>query len=691
VTLKRINLDNEGYTQLVAAARESIAEYCPQWTDYNTHDPGITLIELFAHLTEMQRYFANKSEAASALLRLLGIELRRATPSRVYVRIVRSEEGFSVPVGTPLFAEDIRFETVHPLAFGARHQLLELVSDELGVKVAELTLFAPFGVAPAPGRRFSLFLETPPQPGKVLSLEVALFYPEDFVRNAIDAVHPPRFAELLWEQRVEDGYYPLEAQDSTYGFITDGVVRLSFSKPLAPDEQGRYEIRCTLLSCDYDLAPCIMSLQPSVFVAQQCHTVSEEIDCGSNPAQLAPNTWLASQGEQLLFYEQGQRYTRIQGYEEDASSASGLPVFSIPPECLPPEAQSATAEGRFRLISCMPQDAHRRVLGEAWGFPHARFVVACDGQIILRERFVLLVADSPELACAQRWTLTDNLYVSRPNDTHYLLDEDTGVVSFGDGVHGAMPTGLVFVASLVLTRGVQGNITSNQLNTISFGERSLVLAQTLPSEGGSDTENAQKAIRRSQTTLSHAVTARDVESLVQGIPGLAIRRVRAYRKATASCCDATGAPLAHLLAAPTVLIAVQPMGAGRPLLTATSMRYIRDYLEPYRLAGTEFEVVGVRYARMDVTAELHTRIPGEAARLAIEAVIRSFAEDRADFGAHLEQAELVLRLEALPEVEQVHSVELRTTSGYARRSSSGSISLDESAVIALGTLTVLFG
>jgi hypothetical protein len=687
--LKRIDLDNERYPQIVAAARESIAGYCPQWTDYNTHDPGITLIELFAHLTEMQRYFANKSEAASAFLRLLGIELRRATPSRVRVRIVRGggesvprAEGFSAPVGTPLFAEDIRFETTHPLTFGTRHQLLELVSDELGVRVAELTLFAPFGEAPVPGRRFSLFLESPPKPGQVFSLEVALFYPEGFVRNAVDAAHSPQFAELLWEQRVEDGYCPVEVFDSTLGFVVDGVVRLKCPRPLASDEQGRYEIRCTLLSCDYDLAPRIVSLQPSVFVAQQCHTVSEDVDCGSDPAQLLPNTWLATQGEHLLFYEDEGRYIRIRNYKEGVLPESGLPVFSVLPKHLPAEAQGAT--GSFHLISCAAKDAHRRVLGEAWGFPHARFVIDCDEQTILRERFVLLVADDPEFTTAQRWTLTDNLYASRPNDTHYLLDEDKGVVSFGDGVHGAMPTGFVFVASLVLTRGVRGNITSNQLEHISFGGRSLVLRQGLPSTGGSDTENAQAAIRRSQTTVSHAVTAQDIETLVRATPGLAIRRVRAYRKTAAS------SP-ASLFAPPTILIAVQPMGAGRPLLTASYARCIRDYLEPYRLAGTEFEVVGVRYVRIDVTAEVRVRIANEAVHSAIETAIRAFVEEHAGFGARLEQTGLVLQLEALPEVEQVCSVALRTTSGYAKKSGSGSISLDENAVIAPGTLTVLFG
>jgi len=44
---------------LVDEARRRIIRYCPEWTDYNVSDPGITLIELFAWMTEMIVYRLN--------------------------------------------------------------------------------------------------------------------------------------------------------------------------------------------------------------------------------------------------------------------------------------------------------------------------------------------------------------------------------------------------------------------------------------------------------------------------------------------------------------------------------------------------------------------------------------------------------------------------------------------------------
>ena len=54
------NLDDRRWTDLVDEGRALIPRYAPGWTDHNIHDPGITLIELFAWLTEMTVYRLNR-------------------------------------------------------------------------------------------------------------------------------------------------------------------------------------------------------------------------------------------------------------------------------------------------------------------------------------------------------------------------------------------------------------------------------------------------------------------------------------------------------------------------------------------------------------------------------------------------------------------------------------------------------
>ena len=50
------NLDNRTYADLVDEARALIPSLYPDWTNHNPSDPGITLVELLAWLTEMVIY-----------------------------------------------------------------------------------------------------------------------------------------------------------------------------------------------------------------------------------------------------------------------------------------------------------------------------------------------------------------------------------------------------------------------------------------------------------------------------------------------------------------------------------------------------------------------------------------------------------------------------------------------------------
>jgi len=71
------NLDDRSFEDLMNEALSLIPAYNKEWTNYNPSDPGITLIELFAWLTEMTIYRINQvpEENYITFLKLIGIEL----------------------------------------------------------------------------------------------------------------------------------------------------------------------------------------------------------------------------------------------------------------------------------------------------------------------------------------------------------------------------------------------------------------------------------------------------------------------------------------------------------------------------------------------------------------------------------------------------------------------------------------
>ncbi|MFC6631813.1 hypothetical protein [Microbulbifer taiwanensis] len=67
------NLDDIDYEELVSGAIAALPGYGSDWTDYNPSDPGITLLEMLAWLTEMLVYRTNRIQPRTykAFLQLL--------------------------------------------------------------------------------------------------------------------------------------------------------------------------------------------------------------------------------------------------------------------------------------------------------------------------------------------------------------------------------------------------------------------------------------------------------------------------------------------------------------------------------------------------------------------------------------------------------------------------------------------
>jgi predicted phage baseplate assembly protein len=114
--LPDIQLDDRRFQDLVSEARLRITRSCPEWTEHNVSDPGVTLIELFAWMTEMTIYRLNRvpDKLHVTLLELLGIQLDGPSSAATDVRFRLVEPptepllipGGETEVSTPRTARD---------------------------------------------------------------------------------------------------------------------------------------------------------------------------------------------------------------------------------------------------------------------------------------------------------------------------------------------------------------------------------------------------------------------------------------------------------------------------------------------------------------------------------------------------------------------------------------------------------
>src|SRR5262249_22453369 len=77
-------LDDRHFQDIVKEAKTLIPRYTPEWTDHNLSDPGVTLIELFACMTDLLLYRLNRVPEKNYIrfLDLIVLRPQPATPAR---------------------------------------------------------------------------------------------------------------------------------------------------------------------------------------------------------------------------------------------------------------------------------------------------------------------------------------------------------------------------------------------------------------------------------------------------------------------------------------------------------------------------------------------------------------------------------------------------------------------------------
>ena len=125
--LPKENLDDRTFEDLVAECILRIPRYCPEWTDFNPSDPGITLIELFAWLTDQMLMRFNRVPRRNyvTFLELLGIKLQSPAPAQTNVSFYLTQPDtypYLIPQGTEVGTE--RTETEEAIIFSTEKDLL---------------------------------------------------------------------------------------------------------------------------------------------------------------------------------------------------------------------------------------------------------------------------------------------------------------------------------------------------------------------------------------------------------------------------------------------------------------------------------------------------------------------------------------------------------------------------------------
>ena len=260
MTLVAPNLDDRGFQDLVDEAKRLVQQRCPEWTDHNVSDPGVTLIEAFATMVDQLIYRLNRvpDRHYVRFLNLLGLRPFPATAARADVTFWLSApqpQTVMVPAGTEVATvrtevdDAVVFSTVRALAVVScelRHAASvpsggEPVGQDEALRDSDS--FPCFQPRPAVGDAMHIGL-TAPVPNCALSVRVEC----QSEGVGVDPRDPP----LAWEAWTVDGWAACKQQsDGTGGLNRSGDVVLHVPADHAGSVLGGHRagwLRCRVLA-----------------------------------------------------------------------------------------------------------------------------------------------------------------------------------------------------------------------------------------------------------------------------------------------------------------------------------------------------------------------------------------------------------------------------------------------------------
>jgi predicted phage baseplate assembly protein len=229
------NLDDRRFQDLVDDSKRLIARRSPEWTDHNVSDPGVTLIELFAWMTDQLIYRLNRvpDRQYVTFLDLLGVKLFPPTAARAAITFwLTAPQPDTVRIAPATQVATIRTETDEAVVFETIEELVIVRSSllRIGSQVDGLTM-REHDEALGKRTRFYCFDDVPKTSdalyvgltNAVPSCALTLRFTCDIEGVGVDPDWPP----LAWEAWGGDAWAACTLErDETGGLNRNGDVIL---------------------------------------------------------------------------------------------------------------------------------------------------------------------------------------------------------------------------------------------------------------------------------------------------------------------------------------------------------------------------------------------------------------------------------------------------------------------------------
>jgi hypothetical protein len=550
------NLDDRTWADLADEGRSLIPVYGPEWTDHNASDPGITVIELLAWITEMDLYRLNQVTDAERLrfLALAGVRPRGPKSASAVL-------SFSVGSGTPTLPASLEFSRVGADKTEIRYQTTRQIVLAPGSLVALQSTTSntqnltptwkrglqvlPFGADPQIGSAFYLGLSD----ALPVNSPVSFYFTfgdqssdigtrEEILREA-DACrracksnlenpccepgpgeHPHSHKKTsddelihygvrtVWEYLTASGTTTQwkqlqpdqkEVVDETRSFTLDGPITFRVPAQMASLRFGSvsnplYYLRCRIDAGRYDAPPALSDVGfNAVRAVQRVPATSSFVVDSKCTITYAPGGPPKPMDRSALRFQFDSQERIIR--LDFTNKEKSDPEFTV----LDFKPPATSADGYLTIEAIF--------LGYGSGLPAQQ----CTLPAAPVEKGTVHVC-TQETNFWHDWEIREDFFASTRRDQHATLDPSSGTLTFGNGEHGRVPPQrikqssgaeecLIF-ATCETTRAQDGNLAARQINSLSDSPHNRALL----SDGGAN-PNGWNQLALQLTQISNRLAA----------------------------------------------------------------------------------------------------------------------------------------------------------------------------------------
>ena len=616
------NLDNRRYQQLLDDTLARIPVHTPEWTNFNASDPGVTLVEMFAFLTESLLYRANQipERNRKKFLQLLGLPLQPSAPASGLVTISNlrgPRETITLDPGMEVRAGPVPFYT-------------QMGLDVLPVEVLAYVKMKSTGQSPeivayyeqlyasykgeTPPTRPVLYSSQPLSAAGDAGFDLAdastdhcvwlalLAGPKDDPRVIRDRIGGKTISlglvPMLDAPGGERRLAPVNDGDAVKPKITIEIPEIPPSGGLPASRQPVYRV---LQSAAPPEAPTVIqvtlpgadrlnlwdNLEPLEKGVGDLPPTLEDTDQEDRIITWLCIRWPASLQARILWagintvaIEQRARITH-----------ELLPAGNGQPDQMVQLARQPVVPGSVRLTVTAP-GADPESWQEIDDLGYAGPEVPVPDPIL---------PPGVELPLAEKAERNSLVNV-------FTLDAEAGLLRFGDGLRGRRPAvGASLRVSYEFSVGRQGNVRAGAINTAPGLQSGLTAANPVRTWGGRDAESAadgEKHILRYIQHVDRLVTRSDFEAIAARTPGVDLGRVEVLPAFNPQLLpnepgDAPG--VVTLMVIPKY----DRVNPEAPLPTPMFLDAICRHLEPRRLVTTELFLRGPNYVDLWISVGIN--------------------------------------------------------------------------------------